>query len=53
MLIRTLITALVLASLPVTLTTANAGPVKQQFLGSQEAAWMDRASQNFDGPGAQ
>jgi hypothetical protein len=48
---KTLIAALVLASVSVSLTKAYAGPVKQQFLGSSEAAWMDRASQNFDGPG--
>jgi hypothetical protein len=47
---KTLIAALVLASVSVSLTKAYAGPVGQNQP-SQENAWMDRASKNFDGPG--
>jgi len=48
---KTLVTALVLASVSVSLTRAYAGPAKQQLPSSQENAWMERASKNFDGPG--
>ena len=48
---KTLIAALIVASAAVALTTkVNAGPVKQTAP-SQENAWMDRASTNYDGGG--
>jgi hypothetical protein len=48
---KTFIAALVLASVSVSLTKAYAGPATSQHQPSQESAWMDRASKNFDGGG--
>ena len=48
---KTLVAALVLASVSVSLTKAYASPAAPQYLPSQESAWMDRASKNFDGGG--
>ena len=48
---KTLIAALIVASAAFAVTTkVNAGPVKQTAP-SQENAWMDRASTNYDGGG--
>ena len=48
---KTLIATLVVASTAFALASnVNAGPVKQAAP-SQEAAWIDRASANFDGGG--
>ena len=48
---KTLIATLIVASTAFALTTkVNAGPVKQTAP-SQENAWIDRASANYDGGG--
>jgi hypothetical protein len=48
---KTLVAALVLACVSVSLTKAHAGSTVPQYQSSQESAWMERASRNFDGPG--
>ena len=48
---KTLIATLIVASTAFALTSnVNAAPVKQTTP-SQEAAWIDRASANYDGGG--